>query len=477
MLSHNDDQYKNSITVGKEDGEIPCKNTISPEEESIDQYEFYEKYKHMWENIEIEDSYNEMLVTESIRNDVKSIREQEQDQGSKAQKPRSQHKGLKKGFAFILIFAILYCVAVFSNIPFIAKWRTIYIETALSTKNHQWLATAFIPESVIDQVIMNSSKLEALQSGISSHWNVVGFHPKYLYLPWEKEKSKFAQIYSEMDQQSFNDYVDHHFDEVINNREYLVIDKAGLNDGGTSIKTVYGDQVLAIDTENAISIIKIKGDGYVGRLAIFKDPSRVGVGLSKNFGEKGATVGEIADDNKAVLAINASGFYDPNGKGNGGNAYGLVISDGKILKKALGYSFKTIGLDSRNRLFVGNYNSLSLFRDAVEFKPALIVDGNVLVSGSAGWGIQPRTAIGQTKSGETLFLVVDGRAPGYSIGCTVGELAQILKRYGAYQACNLDGGSSSLLYYNGRGISKPSAGNKINGRNVPNAFVVYSRTK
>ena len=386
-------------------------------------------------------------------------------------------KVIKKVSVMILTIVILYCVAVFSNIPFIAKWRTIYIETAMTTKSHHWLATAFIPESVIDHVTQGSSKLEALQSGLSSHWNVASFHPKNLYLPWEKEKGKFSRIYSEIDQKSFNDYMNQHPNEFINENQYLVIDKAGLKDNGTAIKTVYGDQVLAIDTENAITIIKIKGDGYVGRLAIVKDPSRVGIGLSKNFDEKGATVGDITESNDAVLAINASGFYDPNGKGDGGNAYGLVISDGKILKKQLGYSFKTIGLDRENRLNIGNYKSLSPFRDAAEFKPALIVDGKVLVEGSAGWGIQPRTAIGQTKDGEILLLIVDGRAPGYSIGCTVGELVQIMGRYGAYEACNLDGGSSSLLYYNGREISRPSAADKNNGRKVPDGFVVYNRTK
>ena len=53
----------------------------------------------------------------------------------------------------ILMFMILgYCTAVFSNIPFIKKWRDIYIETAMTTGKHQWLATAFIPGYIIDDV-------------------------------------------------------------------------------------------------------------------------------------------------------------------------------------------------------------------------------------------------------------------------------------------------------------------------------------
>ena len=57
----------------------------------------------------------------------------------------------------------------------------------------------------------------------------------------------------------------------------------------------------------------------------------------------------------------------------------------------------------------------------------------------------------------------------------MGDLADVMTRYGAYQACNLDGGSSSILYYNGRKITRPSAADKDNGRRLPNAFVVYER--
>ncbi|MEG2857722.1 MAG: phosphodiester glycosidase family protein, partial [Clostridia bacterium] len=77
--------------------------------------------------------------------------------------------------------------------------------------------------------------------------------------------------------------------------------------------------------------------------------------------------------------------------------------------------------------------------------------------------------------GEVLMLIVDGRAPGYSIGCTLGDCADIMERYGAVQACNLDGGSSSIMYYNGREISRPSAANKVKGRAIPNGFMVFKK--
>jgi len=401
------------------------------------------------------------------------------DTGIKSgQPPQSKgYKTFKRVFICFLTLVVLYSVFVFSDIPFVAKWRTIYIETAMSTMNHRWLATAFIPGSVIDQVMQGRDNFEEMQGSLESDWAVSTYSARELYRPWKKAEKSFSTIYSEIDRQSFDDYLDEHADEVLNEAGYLVIDKADLHDDGTTIKTVYGDQVLAIDTVNAISIIKIKGDGYVGRLAIIKDPSRVGVGLSEDFGKKGALVEDIAKYNDAVLAINASGFYDPSGHGNGGNVFGLVVQNGEILNKPLGGTNKTIGFNRGDELNIGRDGVNASFRDAVEFKPALIINGEVLVSGSAGWGIQPRSAIGQTKKGEVLLLIIDGRSPGYSLGCTLGEVAKILDRYGAYQACNLDGGSSSLMYYNGREISRPSAANKTKGRNIPDGFVVYNRSE
>ena len=384
------------------------------------------------------------------------------------------HRG-KKIIISLFTLVILYLFLVFSNVTFIAKWRTIYIETAMSTMTHQWLATAFIPGSIIEQVMFDRDNMEALQNKLESNWSISPYSAKELYLPWEKAQKNFADIYSEINQTSFNEYITDHADMVLNNDGYLIIDQAELGNNGTTIETIYGDQVLAIDTYNALTIIKVKGDGYVGRLAIVKDPSRVGIGLSESFGEKGSLITDMAEANNAVLAINANGFYDPDGHGNGGNVFGLVVKDGKLLNAPLGGTNKVVGFDNSNRLNIGGPESVAIFRDAAEFKPALIINGEILVTGSAGWGIQPRSVIGQTEKGEVLLLIIDGRSPGYSIGCTLGEAAQIMKRYGAYQAINLDGGSSSIMYYNGREISKPSAANKINGRNIPNGFMLFKR--
>ena len=391
-------------------------------------------------------------------------------------KPVSSLKLTLRAFAVTaVVLIVLYCVAIFSDIPFVKKWRTLYIETAMGTLSHHWLATAFIPPSVIDEAMKGYESLDASQSGVNSDWNMSDLPGAEAALPWEKEQDRFFRIYPEIDKDSFQAYLSSHGDECFTSDNYLLIDKAGRDDGGTSIQTTKGDQVLAIDTVNGITILKVAGEGYVGKLAIIKDPEQVSLELAADLGSTGQRLRGIVEDNDAALAINASGFLDPNGQGNGGRVYGLVISNGKLINQPEGGTYKTIGFDKNSQLYIGSFTSASDFRDAVEFKPALVINGEKMVSGSAGWGIQPRSAIGQTKDGQVLLLIIDGRAPGYSIGCTVEDLADIMLRYGAEQACNLDGGSSSLMYYNGREITKPSAGNKDLGRLLPDAFVVSKR--
>ena len=111
-------------------------------------------------------------------------------------------------------------------------------------------------------------------------------------------------------------------------------------------------------------------------------------------------------------------------------------------------------------------------RDAISFSPFLIVNGKAaFVKGSGGWGIAPRTAIGQRQDGIVLFLVIDGRQA-HSIGADMVDLTEIMQRYGAYNAANVDGGSSSTLIENYELITKPTAAGKDNMRWIPNAWIV-----
>ncbi len=67
-----------------------------------------------------------------------------------------------------------------------------------------------------------------------------------------------------------------------------------------------------------------------------------------------------------------------------------------------------------------------------------------------GSGANPRTAIGQTADGRILLLVTDGRGANGHLGATASDLIEIMEQYGAVNAANLDGGSSTCMYYNGK---------------------------
>ena len=399
----------------------------------------------------------------------------------KPEKPPRKHKRKHKktkGFKLRMTAGILaglaglYCLLVFSHISFIERWRTIYIETAMGTMTHQWLATAFLPQSVIDDVMNGRATVLLEQQDYNSTWDKTVTANQAAIGTWDEIKPKFEQLYSEIDGTSFWKYMASHTrDEVVDDDGYLCIDEADYDAEETGIKTTYGDDVCAIDTRNGIVIVSLTGEGYQGRLAIIKDPAMVSVAAASDYGKKGSYLYEICEENDAVLGINASGFDDPEGSGNGGDSYGIIRASGVMVHDVMDMNMKVISLSSSNQLNISNTLPDDA-RDAVQFSPALVINGKQLISGSSGWGLQPRSVIGQSRDGQMLMAIVDGRQPGYSIGITLGDLTDILYQYGAFQACNLDGGSSAIMYYNGREITHSSAATPKKGRHIPDAWIV-----
>lgn len=391
----------------------------------------------------------------------------------KATSPKK--RWLVLGLAFLLL-AGLYCTAVFSNIPFIKKWRDIYIETAMDTYTHKWLATFFIPQSVIEGVMEAKEVFIEEQQDLQSTWaptskpSPQGDASAPLSAE-EDAKADFLRRFYEIEQASFDGYIAENPHALLNGYGKLLINEAGADDGGTTIYTTSGHEIVVLDAENGILIAKVSGDGYNGKLAIVKNPAQVRLGVSRHLGVTGQTVGQIAKDNGAVLAINASGFADPEWQGSGGQVVGLLIANGQTMNKPVKNGYLNIGFGEDNRLYIGLSTKEISYRDAVEFMPALIINGENVTDGSTGFGIQPRTTIGQAEDGTVFMLTIDGRQIGYSLGTTVGVCAEILRTYGACQASNLDGGSSTIMIYRNEVITRPSSKTNV-GRLVPNAFLV-----
>lgn len=91
--------------------------------------------------------------------------------------------------------------------------------------------------------------------------------------------------------------------------------------------------------------------------------------------------------------------------------------------------------------------------------PHLLARGLVSDEGFTNTLVQrrhPRTALGVLPDGRVLLLVVDGRSPPHSLGMTLVELALEMRRLGAVEAMNLDGGGSSTMVVSGRVVNLPS---------------------
>lgn len=225
---------------------------------------------------------------------------------------------------------------------------------------------------------------------------------------------------------------------------------------------------------DGIILEEVKGEGYSGYMMVVLDPSRVIVGtVPESYGVRGYTVEAMVEQFDAVAGTNAGGFYDPDGQGNGSIPDTMVVYEGDIYYGGSGSRYGFVGLDSDHILHVGKLSKEDVeekdIQYGVGFGPVLIANGEVaLAEGNVG-GLNPRTAIGQRSDGAILMLVIDGRQV-ISIGATYTDLVEIFLEYGAVNACNLDGGSSSMMWY-GDGYVNNCA-SVVGIRPVPTAILV-----
>lgn len=377
---------------------------------------------------------------------------------------------------FLICLTVVYPFLLYTPNAFVTRWREWYIETAMGTMTHQWLATWFIPGDIIEEVMAKQYLMNQKQTGIESSWDTETSSADEADTPREQ----FYQTFSELDRDSFEQYLKENPSCIADGYDHINIDligEADARDYNTGIKTTQGDTVLAINAEYGILIAEVTGQDslgmeYAGKIALCKQPERVFVGTCSALFGYGSYVSDMVSNYNAILGINASGFADYEGMGNGGNPYGFLKSQGETLQGAVGGGWKIIGFDEENHLQVGEFSDTSNLRDAVEFHPALIINGENLVAGTGLNDQQPRTAIGQAKDGTVIMLVVDGRQL-HSFGISIERCGEIMESYNAYQASMLDGGSSSVMVYNGREITSPTTlSQNAEGRSLPDAFLI-----
>jgi len=220
----------------------------------------------------------------------------------------------------------------------------------------------------------------------------------------------------------------------------------------TDARTVNYQAGFADNLDNSgIELHELRHGNIKGYMMIVHDPFRLFIGMPNRFGGMGVRLANMVSDAGAVAGINGGGFNDPEGRGAGGSPEGLVIADGEVLWTRGGgwWGDNIVGFDSNGILHIGSFSvdqavELDL-QWAVNFGPALIVNGIVQQVSS---GLSARTAIGQRADGAVLMLVLEGRQVD-TLGASMQDLQRIFLEFDAINACNLDGGSSTMMVYNG----------------------------
>lgn len=225
--------------------------------------------------------------------------------------------------------------------------------------------------------------------------------------------------------------------------------------------------LIEIKTSDEIEIEHIYGTNYYATMMIIHDPAKVSVATTYPFTKYGKTLDKIVSENNALAAING-GIYRSSGN-EGGYPMGTVVSNSQIVwNEPYGKGYYLIGLDNKNILKILELSGKTAseveqmikkegIRDAVTFQEEnsdknnhfvkLIINGEKRQLNGLGSGLNPRTAIGQREDGSILLLVTDGRGYSGHLGASAGDLIEIMDEYGAVNAANIDGGSSSCMYY------------------------------
>lgn len=217
------------------------------------------------------------------------------------------------------------------------------------------------------------------------------------------------------------------------------------------VETSYDKKVYV---ENGIEFHDIEGATFTGKMMVVANPERVFIGTPRDRydGQPGLSVPEIAERYGAIAAVNGGFFEDIGGVGNGGTPLGFVFSQGKQMYGGTSQVYNMMGFNEEGILICGRMTGQEALnmgiRDGLTCDPFLVINGEGLNVSGKGGGLNPRTAIGQRADGAVLLLTIDGRQA-TSLGAAMSDMVDVMLSFGAVNAGNLDGGGSTVLYYDG----------------------------
>lgn len=156
--------------------------------------------------------------------------------------------------AVLVLLVAAYFVAAYSHIGFIEKWRTLWIETAMTTNSHQWLAKLF-PQSVIDEVMADMEAQKEAQKSLASTWDslvpidvVYGKQTE----PADSEQEEFFARYWELDTEEFRAHLERNPQLLADGYGHIMIEDM---EGALGLKTKQGHPLLVLDAANGLVIV------------------------------------------------------------------------------------------------------------------------------------------------------------------------------------------------------------------------------
>lgn len=229
------------------------------------------------------------------------------------------------------------------------------------------------------------------------------------------------------------------------------------------------DKTWTYDQDGVVvTIDRYRQDGFVYFAADIQlsRPDQLSYAFSHNkFGAATEHLSDIAQRYDPVVAINGD-YYSFNNNG-------VIIRGGKLYRKQNSKrQLLIVDAEGDLRALTDRREKQGLVADMLmkehvlhtfEFGPLLVKDGKAVTMNTSlvrtdEGVLEPRTALGQLGPLHYLAIVVDGRSKGYSDGCDLPTLQRLFLDHGASFAFNLDGGGSTTLWFDGKVINKPAAG-------------------
>ena len=337
--------------------------------------------------------------------------------------------GITIPIATVLVLFVSFFLFIFYS-PWTTELRDQYILVTSSSSN-PWLCTTFFSQKTIDQVL-EANGSETPEGSIDPSLIDVNN-------PEETEETQTEEI-----------------EETVT--EEIVEEKPPIE---FKTSEEYPGEIIYDDGE--VQIVKFtqrtNTGKYTARIIQVKDPSRVVLGVTNKLGKRGQLLSDFCTTNDALAAINAGGFVDDGGHGNGGTPLGTVIQNGIYTQYTKTTDHSIIGFDRNNLLVVGDFTEEECtemgIRDAISWRPPslLVLNGEIVEHRGLAGGNVARAGIGQCADGTVLLLVIDGSALRGIDGANFATMAKILRSYGAVNAANMDGGTSATMALEGKVIN------------------------